>query len=90
MLERRFDQLPPRLQRALPWIVGQDWLTSYAELEHMDQVFAGMARRIKRDNPLPEAPAILREGRADFDLDFAEFFPELQRLLAADQSSTHG
>jgi acyl carrier protein phosphodiesterase len=78
LLERRVDEAPPRLRRALPWIVGEDWLGAYAELSHLDRVFEGMARRIKRRNPLGDAMAGIAENYADLDSDFDEFFPALR------------
>ena len=78
ILERRHDELPPRLREALPWIVGEDWFSSYARTDHMDRVFAGMSSRVKRDNPLRQAPAALHANYAELAADFAEFFPQLR------------
>ena len=82
MLEARREELPPRLLTALPWIVGEDWLSRYGELDHMRRVFAGLARRVKRTNPLAAAYQLFTDHYEDLAADFAEFFPELRESLA--------
>ena len=83
MLEARFDELPPRLQRAVPWMVGEDWLSQYGDRNHMRRVFAGLARRVKRENPLAAAFQSFEENYTGLATDFAEFFPELRDSLDA-------
>ena len=83
LLESRIDELPPGLRDALPWIIGQDWLTSYADFEHLDRAFAGMSRRVRRANPLLGAKQALERNYDALAGDFAEFFPDMLRSARA-------
>lgn len=83
LLERRRDELPPRLEGALPWIIGEDWLSAYADFEHLERAFHGMSRRVKRANPLREAQAALAANYEELAGDFEEFFPELRAASGA-------
>lgn len=80
-LRRRFEELPPRLQKAVPWIAGQDWLSRYGSMDHMERVFTGLARRVKRKNPLADAFVAFEENYDGLGADFAAFFPELRARL---------
>jgi len=89
LLEARRDELPPRLQEALPWFVGEDWLSAYADFPHLERVFQGMSRRARRDNPLGEAPAALAACHEELAGDFSEFFADL-RVATAEARSRVG
>jgi acyl carrier protein phosphodiesterase len=69
--------LPERLQRILPYMAGEDWLGSYAELEAVEAALERMGTRLKRGNRLLGAGAELRGQYAAFEQDFRAFFPEL-------------
>jgi acyl carrier protein phosphodiesterase len=84
LLQRRRDELPPRLRAALPWLVGEDWLGSYAHQDHLERVFAGMARRSRRTGRLAAAPGAIRAAYDGLAADFAAFFPSLRAALAAE------
>ena len=74
--------LPARLQRILPSMMEQDWLTSYRTVESIDRVLQGLARRVSRENPLPHAISVLREHHHQLELDFREFLPKLAGFVA--------
>lgn len=86
-LERHVELLPPRLRRLVPIWRRSDLLAGYADLEVIDEVFAGISRRLTRRNPLPEGGLPLRDDYAGFEADFLEFYPALvefaQRQRAA-------
>lgn len=81
LLERRRDELPPRLRAALPWLVGEDWLGSYARFDHLERVFRGMARRSRRTTGLATAPGAIRGAYDELAADFVAFFPGLRAAL---------
>ncbi|MCA8964814.1 MAG: DUF479 domain-containing protein [Planctomycetes bacterium] len=85
-LREHVDELPPRLQEALPWLQREDWLGSYASLAGIDAILARMARRIERPTPLATGGALLRANYAALGADFAAFWPvlvdEAQRIQA--------
>jgi acyl carrier protein phosphodiesterase len=79
--------LPSRLQLMLPHMIGDDWLTSYRDLDNIARALRGISRRLRRENPLPTAMGALRESYDGLEGDFRQFFPELvefgNRLEAA-------
>ena len=81
--------LPEKLQRILPSMIEQDWLTSYRDVESIDRALQGLARRVRKETPLPHAISVLREHAAELESDFNEFFPQLVEF-AADQPRPSG
>jgi acyl carrier protein phosphodiesterase len=69
--------LPDRLQRMLPHMIGDDWLGSYRELENIGRALRGIARRLRRENPLPTAMEALEANYCGLESDFRLFFPAL-------------
>lgn len=79
-LDAHGDQLSPRLAQVLPSMTRHDWLASYTQLENVERAFHGLARRIRRENPLSRAIEPVRADYAALERDFEEFFPELLRF----------
>lgn len=77
VLETRLADLPPRMQRAVRAMIADDWLSSYAEPKNVARALSGLARRVKRENPLGEAIAELARHEAGLSEDFEAFFPAL-------------
>ena len=77
LLERNAEDFPPRMQQAVGFMIADDWLASYAELDKVGRALQGLGKRVKRDNPL--AQAINELVRLDTPLasDFEAFFPQL-------------
>lgn len=74
--------LPPRLQRMLPHMIGDDWLCSYQELESIGRALQGIARRFRRETPLPTAMGAVEASYDGLESDFRLFFPELVEFSA--------
>lgn len=77
ILIAHFAILPSRTRRILPYIIGQDWLVSYADLEKLQHAFKGMARRTRFESGMETAVDALVSGYDDFEEEFHAFFPEL-------------
>lgn len=77
LLDKRAEELPPRLERAREWIVGEDWLSRYGDPGHVRRVFAGMGRRVRRENRLVEAGEFVVAEVEGLREDFGVFFGEL-------------
>jgi acyl carrier protein phosphodiesterase len=77
LLERRADEVPPRMRRFVEYLGRNDLPERYRERAMIADVFRGLSQRLSRDNPLAHAmPAI--EAQADaLEGDFAAFFPDL-------------
>jgi acyl carrier protein phosphodiesterase len=87
VLRAHQGRLPERLERMVPYMIGDDWLGSYAELANVGQAIDGISRRIPRANPLAGGVQEIESNYTALRADFAGFFPALQaqarRLLAA-------
>ncbi|MGL4598940.1 MAG: ACP phosphodiesterase, partial [Bacteroidia bacterium] len=75
--------MPPRMKEMLPWMMKEDWLYHYSQMEGMKRVFNGMARRAKFESKMEHAPTALVEGYDDFEQEFTLFFPDLIEHTAA-------
>lgn len=76
LLENR-DILPDRLEQALPFMVSQNWLCSYSEIDVIGKVLNRMSQRIKRENSLMDSVEELVNNYNEFEADFSRFFPDL-------------
>lgn len=83
-------QLPPRLRRIAPIMREQDWLTAYRDLGNVERSLAGIARRLSRPTPLPQAGTQLRAQYEALATDFHDFMPELRRFAAAERERLRG
>lgn len=77
VLHEHHHILPDGLQRMLPHMVRGDWLCSYRELESIGCALRGIARQIRRQNPLPAALSAVEANYDGLESDFRVFFPEL-------------
>lgn len=78
VLREKREDLPDRLRRIVPHMIADDWLSSYAELDNVGRALDGIARRIKRSNPLAGALAEIEANYVALEADFRCFFPELK------------
>jgi acyl carrier protein phosphodiesterase len=77
-LEDRRAMLPERLQRMLPYMVGQDWLGSYREIAGVEMAASRVSQRLSRNGELlREGLQDLRGNYAALSAGFHEFFPDL-------------
>lgn len=78
-LLRHFLSLPPRSRRILPFMMKDDWLSSYARMEGLGQAFQGMARRTPFASGMEGAVKVLEDHYDEFRKVFQQFLPELIR-----------
>jgi acyl carrier protein phosphodiesterase len=71
--------LPEKAKRIVPYIVKGNWLVGYASIEGIHRALSGMSRRSHHESKMEEASEDLRLGYADFEHEFKDFFPDLQR-----------
>lgn len=70
--------LPGSLASIAPRMAAQDWLGSYREFSVMEQVVAGMSRRLSRPEGLAGGASELKQLYVPLQQDFEEFYPQLQ------------
>lgn len=73
----RFDLLPQRSKRILPFMITQNWLVGYADLDALKRVFKGMARRTNYLSGMENAVEDLENDYNLYEAEFREFFPEI-------------
>ena len=71
------DLLPARVKRMLPYMIAQNWLNGYANLEELKRIFYGMDRRTKLVSGMRWAVDTLEEHYNSLNDDFENFYPEL-------------
>lgn len=77
-LERNFELLPPRIQKLMPYMMTDNWLLNYANLEGIQRVLDGMNRRTKNISGMDKATLELRQYYSEFEDEFTIFFEELR------------
>ncbi len=77
LLEQNFSLLPTGTQRMMPYMVADNWLYNYANLEGISRVLDGMNRRTKNKSKMNFAILDLEEHYTDFEKEFTAFFEEL-------------
>ncbi len=77
ILTRNLLILPNRTKKLLPFLISQNWLTSYAEFDGIRQVFNGMDRRTGRISGMDTAVDVLIQNYVELYDDFVSFYPEL-------------
>jgi acyl carrier protein phosphodiesterase len=86
LLDRQ-EILPDRLRRILPYMVEQNWLTSYQDISNIGRALNGISQRLKRQNTLFNSVEELEQNYHFFEQTFEAFFPQL--ILFAKTAPCH-
>ena len=78
VLEDRYELLPPRTRRMLPYLTSQNWLVGYANLNGLNAVFQGMDRRTGLQSDISDAVPVLMDHYEGLKADFLEYYPLLE------------
>lgn len=76
-LKDHFNILPERFQKLMPFMIADNWLLSYAEVDGIQRVLNGMNRRTKYKSGMHTATDELKEFYSEFEDEFTLFFEEL-------------
>ncbi len=82
LLLENVERLPARIQHMMPYMIKDDWLTSYATLEGIKKVLVGMNKRTKERGEIHLAIHDLIENYAELEKDFTQFFEKLRTFCA--------
>ncbi|GAB2508574.1 acyl carrier protein phosphodiesterase [Lysobacter humi (ex Lee et al. 2017)] len=78
LLQRRIDELPPRLQAIAPAMAANDWLGGYRHRANVDRAVTRIATRLSRNgDALVACLDDLRGIEPDAEAAFERFFPAL-------------
>lgn len=77
VMMKHFLILPVKTRRILPFMMADDWLAGYAQLEGLQMALAGMSRRTRFNSNMEHAVEALRNNYELFLSEFRIFFNEL-------------
>lgn len=77
LLKENFDILPVRFQKLMPFMIADNWLLSYAEIDGIQRVLNGMNKRTKNKSGMNLATNELKEFYTEFETEFSLFFEDL-------------
>lgn len=82
ILNNNFDILPERIQFLTPYMIKDDWLTNYSNLDGIEKVLIGMNRRTGGISKMNLSIIDLNEKYSEFENDFTVFFEKLRNFSA--------
>ena len=77
ILKTEKNILPNRVQEFLPYMVSQNWLYKYSEIDGIERTLSGLSRRSKFAKDLETSVIALEKHYEEFDEEFNRFFPDL-------------
>ncbi len=81
ILARRFLIMPARTRRMLPFLIAQNWLNSYANLDDLKRIFYGMDRRTSFKSGMVDAVAVLKANYSHLQSEFEAYYPLLREYV---------
>ena len=79
LLQNHHDLLTDRVRGMLPYMIGRNWLVSYATLEGLQMILFQMDHRTKNRVAMHESIIELKLFYKEFEIEFSLFFEELRR-----------
>lgn len=86
-LYRYHAELTPRLRHILPYMVREDWLTAYRDMDNVGLALDRLSLRLSRPSPLPGAVAEIRRAYGELETDFMQLLPELEHFTKSRHES---
>lgn len=77
LLENNYALLPIGVKRMMPYMIADNWLLSYANMDGISQVLNGINRRTENKSKMNFAILDLEEHYSLFENEFADFFEDL-------------
>ena len=77
LLEENMHLMPETVQRMTPYMISDNWLLSYRELEGIHRVLKGLNRRTGLKSGMDMAVEELADFYGEFEAEFTAFFDEL-------------
>lgn len=74
-----FDVLTEKTQDLMPYMIQQNWLSSYQTIEGIDRILTQMDRRTKNTSKMQFASTELVTYYPDFEQEFTLFFEDIQK-----------
>lgn len=77
LLEENLEVMPETVQHMAPYMITDNWLLSYRELEGIQRVLNGLNRRTGLKSGMDQAVEELEGFYSEFETEFTAFFSEL-------------
>ncbi|MEI7509499.1 MAG: acyl carrier protein phosphodiesterase [Flavobacterium sp.] len=78
LLQDHYELLTEKTQKMIPYMIGRNWLVSYASLEGLEMILFQMDYRTKHRANMQEAIVEINQFNAEFEAEFTVFFEELR------------
>ena len=78
LLQDNYNLLTDKVQGMLPYMIGRNWLVSYASIEGLEMIMFQMNHRTKNRVAMHESIVELKQFYTEFENEFTLFFDELQ------------
>jgi acyl carrier protein phosphodiesterase len=79
LLQNNYDLLTEKAQGMLPYMIGRNWLISYATLQGLEMILFQMDHRTKNRVAMHESIVELKQFYLEFEQEFTLFFEELRQ-----------
>ncbi len=79
LLQNNYEILTEKTQGMLPYMMGRNWLVSYASMAGLEMILFQMDHRTKNRVHMHEAIIEIQEFYTEFEEEFSLFFEELQQ-----------
>ncbi len=77
LLEEHYKVLPEGTKRMMPYMISDNWLLNYSNIEGISRVLNGMNRRTRNRSKMNFAVIELEAFYDQFEAEFTSFFKEL-------------
>ena len=81
LINNHLPDLPERVQYFFPYMMAQNWLLGYAEVEGISRALTGLSRRTSFESGMEKAGEELTINYSFYEQEFELFFPELERYV---------
>lgn len=78
LMQDNYEILTERTKGMLPYMIGRNWLVSYASLEGLEMILFQMDHRTKNRVHMQEAVIEIKVFYSEFEAEFFQFFEELK------------
>lgn len=84
VLNQYKETTPERTQHLIPYMISQNWLIQYQNIEGLNKILGQMNRRTKGRSNMDQATVELQEHYHLFQSEFYDFFKMLQKMASAE------
>jgi acyl carrier protein phosphodiesterase len=87
ILQDNHTLLPKNIQEFVPFLIQEDWLTAYKDMQGFAKTIRRLSRRLSKGDMLVNCISDIEEQYAGFSVGFDEFFPELIEYVQAQRTA---